>query len=236
MSAKTENKCGYLAVITGEIKMKKRGILMTPGNAQKTHDGLKTVTRRVIVPQPPANGDNGGRLLGMQPTTLRCEGWDAQYEHDNPKFIGKPRYQPGDIVAIKERHWRWGRKIRNAKGNWSFVTSGRDVLYSCPDDWRAKKPNKLAWHGISGLFLPYDLARTHVLIEDVRPEQLRDIKKTPEDCLREGVRMRGNSHDAPFNAARDFRLLWDSLYPDHPFASNPWVWRYQAKRARNLST
>lgn len=61
------------------------------------------------------------------------------------------------------------------------------------------------------------------VVKDVKQGPLGDIK--PEDALAEGVKMCGNSSDAPFNAISDFARLWDSLADDgEKWANNPWVW------------
>jgi len=210
--------------------MKKYGMLMTPANAQKCHDGTKMVTRRVIVPQPP-------------------EWWDTCH-WDDPDAYYKPRYRPGMIVAIKETHWRWGYKERNEKGNWRFVPDMLEpatqeipeVVFAKPGD-KPKTPEVVGYHGISGLFLPFDLARTHWEILSVRPERLQEI--TRDDASLEGVDWKQcPTYDTPKQLAYNisgknvytshtidyiggFRKLWDSINPKHPWDSNPWVWRYE---------
>ena len=279
--------------------MKKHGMLMTPENAQKSHDGVKDVTRRLLNPQPPE---------GCQPPVLIYSDEVWQFQHrgqygDAKWFHAQPRYCPGMIVAIKETWWQLGRwklshskagrpswtfeaGLVNGEGSWTFVDPGNQpaektktvyhkrpgMIAAIKEPWwqlgrwklshnKAGRPSwtfdsglvngegswpfvdpenqpaektKTAYHKRPGLFLPYDYARTHVEILSARPEALWDIKKTPEDCLREGVSLRGSTADAPFNAVRDFRALWDSIDAKKaPWESNPWVWRYEYRRVEN---
>lgn len=212
--------------------MKKYGMLMTPDLAQKAHDGDKTVTRRLIKPQPP-------------------KWWDTCH-WDDPDAHYKPRYRPGMIVAIKEYHWRFGYKYKNNKGNWAFMpktfkTGPRNHTGACDRDHvifrepniKTDDPTALGYHAISGLFLPFDYARTHVEILDVRPERVWDIDGP--DALNEGLwftedgplhwhyNMDGFSHNFE-TMAEAFKSLWDSINPKYPFAGNPWDWRYAFKR------
>ncbi len=217
--------------------MKKYGMLMTPENAQKSHDGAKDVTRRLLNPQPPE---------GCQPPVLIYSDEVWQFQHrgqygDAKWFHAQPRYCPGMIVAIKEPWWQLGRwKLSHSKAgrpSWTFdsglVNGEGSWPFVDPENQPAEK-TKTAYHKRPGLFLPYDYARTHVEILSARPEALWDIKKAPEDCLREGVSLRGSTADAPFNAVRDFRALWDSISAKKaPWESNPWVWRYEYRRVEN---
>ena len=103
------------------------------------------------------------------------------------------------------------------------------------------------YHGISGLFLPYDLARTHAEILSATPEELQEI--TEEDAMAEGIQafeyidacngvayqMYGTERLNPgimsFTAIEAFRKLWDSIYGEsYPWAGNWWVWAYDYKR------
>ncbi len=241
--------------------MKKYSMLMTPDNAQKTHDGAKTVTRRPTKPQPPATHTIVCDCETVcQPHRQReiAAGQRPQwrwYHHtpvdDDPAcepFTRKPAYKPGDIVSIKEYHWRWGFKKRNKKGNWQFVSdyyepvcdSIPEVIFSSPND-KPKTPEAIGYHGISGLFLPFHLAKTHVEILGARPEELQKI--TEADVWAEGlaedeyygwladaqnVAPPGSSFEKPIDL---FEHLWDSIYgATYPWAGNWWVWRYEYKR------
>ena len=188
--------------------MKKHGLLMTPDNAQLSHDGDKTVTRR-LTPQPYCPG-----------TIARPwqDGWRFLPEygnaHDDCDRLVKSRLRPGMIVSIKEYHYRWGHKGKNTAGNWCFIADPKNlsnVAFHKPHCVE-HNPQTLGWHGISGLFLPFDLARTHVEILDVRPEQVQKITGT--DARLEGV---------TFDAIRQILAKYDSadVRPHHWIHNHP---------------
>jgi len=221
--------------------MKKHRLLMTPENAQKCFEGTKTVTRR--------------RIKDLPPDTYRISRTgDTFYAHDGEDCVViKPRYQPGDIVGIAERHWRWGHKERNNKGNWRFAPrsciDGPDIIFHPPNIQVDREC--LGYHCISGLFLPFDDARTHWMILDVRPERLQDI--TEADCIAEGVEAHDHGGlcscvidgyanplpadprelaDGEWRNRFGFRILWDSINAKrgYPWAGNWRVWRYEGKK------
>jgi hypothetical protein len=80
--------------------------------------------------------------------------------------------------------------------------------------------------------MPRWASRITLEVVDTRPERLWDI--TEEDARREGVvwvekREPGQDKFEPC-ARESFEMLWNSVSPKHPWASNPWVWRIEFKR------
>ena len=207
--------------------MKKYGMLMTPPLAQKAHDGDKTVTRRII-PLDIVNMFDEGT------DPLMCENADGE-----PQLAADfARYRRGMIVAVKETHWRWGYYEKNENGNRRFVPitvePEHPVLFA--DPYGYSRPRKLGYHKRPSLFLPFDLARAHIKILDVRPERLQDI--TGWDAMAEGVEDCDIcGHDDCFYGASgqgykcSFERVWDSINgKTYPWASNCWVWRYEFER------
>lgn len=230
--------------------MKKHRILMKPDNAQKTHDGDKTVTRRIINPQPPDG------ITGVTETVVdgkSCWCFERKLSNGEWEFWhARSRYKKCDIVGIAETHWRYGRHVINGQPphGWKFCpvkTDGRtQAVFDDPEDEIAKGNRmELGYHKRPGLFLPYDLCRTHVLIEDVRPERLQDI--TEADALAEGIRAfefsvppnpPGQTEtrygivdyfpQTEANPVSAFRYrLWNPINgKKYPWAGNWWVFRY----------
>jgi len=165
--------------------------------------GNKTVSRRLINPQPDGTWEDGrpwwniGGLNG-----------------------GKPRYQPGETVYIKE--W-WAQDLEGEV----FYRADHDIKPSTVERWS------------SPLFMPERAARSHALIVSVRPEKIREI--THEEADREGTEnYRPKQWDVPFIKevrARDgctllvgkFAQLWNSLHPGS-WDRNDWVWRYELEK------
>lgn len=240
--------------------MKQFGMLQKPDLAQKTHDGDKDVTRRVIVPQPK---DILGTLMHFDlhenarsyPVTFYGPFITGPPVYTRSKYTPKPKYRPGDIVSIKETHWRWGYKEKNAKGNWALRTDTARrpqhldlVLFEEPSvylGFTPECPSDTGYHKRPAIFLPFDLARTHVKILDVRPERLQEI--TEDDARREGTA--GVTGCACGNKGQKvawcrgcgqgcFWSLWDSINAarGHPWANNDYVWRYEYERTEAPKT
>ena len=208
--------------------MKKYGILHKPDLAQKAHDGEKTVTRRLMKPQPFCPGatiekhKDGWRVVPMYTNP-----------HDDCDKIIKPRYQVGMVLAVRETHWRWGRHERNDKGSWRFVPQkfieATDTVFLEPKSHLISTPKekeRLRYHKRPSIHMPFDLARTYVEIVSARPERLHDI--TVDEALAEGVQC---TTDCSWCAREEFKKLWDSINAARcPWSSNPWIWRYEYKR------
>jgi len=220
-----------------------KGLLMTPDNAQKCHDGTKTQTRRLINPQPERGvicecpgGDHSFANFEMYKDMQTKWGWIP---------IGEKFHAPfsvGEQVYIKETHYRYGRWVINGltktrKQAWTFKATTDEVLFA--DNVPRKLYPNFSWQHVSNLkysdwykrpslFLPADLARTVVTIKDIRAQRVQDI--SPEDCLAEGVALytlaRGVLSDRPPDSRWKFIELWDSIHGEGSWERNDFVWKY----------
>jgi len=228
--------------------MKERGILMTQKNIQATIEDRKTMTRRVIKPQPP---DDCGhiRVELFHPTKVNRKGEEypgdeifGAYSDDGEWGCKCPYGQVGDFLYLKEVHYRYGYwgtlegKTKKGKDKWRF--SGLvDLFGGCfrylenpPSDVLPYGSTQLGWYKRSPLFMPKKYARHWYEIIEVRAERLWDI--SPQDCLNEGIRVkRSHAIDMPEANYNNwlrvgFIELWDSINKarGHPWANNEWVW------------
>jgi hypothetical protein len=134
------------------------------------------------------------------------------------------KIEPGDTLIVKETHWLWGRCVRSGKSVHGRITykflhedakRPRPTLWEEPPEFGGYRPasrQDLGYHKRPSIFLPWDDARTRGRIKSIREEYLHEITREPVDCIREGIRQRGDSRAAPFNAVHDFRCLWASIY------------------------
>ena len=182
-----------------------KGILFKPDMHKAIREGRKTVTRRIIKPQPPVN--------------------------NLPKFNGafsvcgkdyKPRYQVGDIVYIREAYMV-NKEYDHLKPS-EIPEIGRKVAiwYYADGNHYADKVNEGAGKVRSPLFMPAWAARDFIQITGVRAERLQEI--TEEDAVAEGIK------SDPTIAIYEYSRVWDSINKDYPWASNPWIFRYEFKR------
>ena len=201
----------------------------------------KTQTRRVIKPQP-ARWYGTPHVNGVGNVWLRETDQATYLDTSSGKAVVKawpcPYGVPGDKLWVRET-WR----PVNDPDYWDCVEYRADGKRMKPmgldedDGFRFNAQCEAAddAHPIwkPSIFMPRWASRIQLEVTGVRVERIRDI--TPEDCLAEGIEMRGSSSAAPFNAVNDFHRLWDSINdnpPKRPYGwkENPWVWAVTFKR------
>jgi len=187
-----------------------KGILFKPDMIMAIADGRKTVTRRVVNPQPIITR----QFVDYKNITTLIENL-GEYA----------RYKVGEVVYIKEAH----RFIQNDGNPYDFGIqykldsqvkwwrdNGNLMNYPIDEKWR------------SPLFLKEIFARYFIKIAGVRAEQVQKI--TYDDCLSEGVlpmHYLDNGSAEKWQLKSSFANLWDSINKDYPFGSNPYVFRYK---------
>ena len=197
-------------------------ILFSTSMVQAILDGRKTMTRRVIKPQPtyelrlidgPSYKNEFHEILPNEkadPVTFSTIG--ARY---------MPKYQPGDVLWVRET---WAEPL-NDFGNYVYKASCWDDIVS-----------QVKWR--SPITMPREAARLFLKVTDVRVERVQDISTS--DCEREGITSdieRFNGHMIPHHdwIVGEFSKLWDSINAKRGYGwdSNPWVWVYSFKRIGN---
>ena len=204
-------------------------------------DGRKTMTRRLIEPQPQSPVVN---YLGTWQETQPCA---------NGIRVFPPPYKPGDILYVREtwgvycRNW-WEADYYNYRADWQAQETPYGLTE--PPKWRPS------------IHMPKEAARIFLRVKSVRVERLQAI--TEADALREGVPdewpmdavycpickgegMVGDIHpgtlgyrevDCPHceKAVTRFANLWNStIKPGDNWSAqiwdaNPWVWVIEFER------
>lgn len=212
------------------------GILFKPDMRQAIVEGRKTQTRRLY----------GLKEINKEPDAWRiyqsADGkyWVAHRDRDKHQEYIKPRYQVGDIVYIKEAHYAYGcwvteNVLRSGKPAWDFIRDkGMKVQFSNQKWGHAFTvlSSNEGWYKRSPLFLPAEDARYFIKITAVRYERLQSI--TPEDCLAEGIivphqsayESQSTDYRSPPELLKRYHVLWDTINPDYPWQSNPFVVAY----------
>jgi hypothetical protein len=183
--------------------MKDRPILMSAPMVRATLAGVKTMTRRVITPQPPADGS--------------AKAWTWAIDSDAPRpalgwrddAIGAcaavcPHGRPGDLLWVRET-WGIAGQFRD----------GPEIAYRATDD-----RNGITWKPSIHMFRAY--SRLTLRITNVRVERVQDISES--DAVAEGVDCYDSAVSVP--ARERFMSLWDGLNAKRGYgwAANPWVW------------
>lgn len=194
------------------------------GLTQAVLDGRKTMTRRIMKPQPE-------KIRSIAQDIANNPGYEISYQRICPvpchhflmndnSFI-YPTYRIGEIVAVAQSYD-------------SFYDDGcNPTLFPDGAGWTNK------------MFVRADMMPHQIRITSVRAERLQDISY--EDCLREGVGISATDNLIGFPIAIPFNYYigrdekgYRYVTPREAFASlingtsgrgtwqsNPWVWVYE---------
>lgn len=176
--------------------MKQLPILFSTEMVQAILAGRKTVTRRVINPQPDSEPGSECSVIINDDGT-----WEELLMGFFPYRVHlRMPYQPGDILYVRETYYQVGhwepdndpkKKRKTGRQGWKFVPDSPEIRYSDnpPDYFRKgrhkESPEVSTWYRRLGRFMPKSAARIWLQVTDVRAERLQDI--TEEDAIREGV-------------------------------------------------
>ena len=196
----------------GQIKP----ILFSTPMVQAIMDGRKSMTRRVIKPQPDVDG-------------LIYEPQLGEYVDTN-SMIFKAKYNVGDILWVRET-WqsffqeevtqKHERGPESSSGIPAEMAKGHYMYYF----YRADGEIPLArWE--PSIYMPKKAARLFLRVTNVRAERLQDMSY--DDCLKEGMWDYGTDVDT----LAAFQALWDGLNAKRGYGwdTNPWVWVYTFER------
>lgn len=201
-------------------------------------DGRKTVTRRVIKPQPQGYFEVNEEPLYIYDTELR-----------QGKIV--PPFKPGDILYVRET-WAKHPKIKKYYYRANSECNGHSTEWGCPEAYdRTENCNLCEW--LDGyikwrpsIHMPKEAARIWLKVADVRVERLQEI--TPEQSVKEGVgnlfceeiayieKDYGNPVDNEYGIAKEqFAWLWDSTIKKtdldcYGWKANPYVWVIEFER------
>lgn len=222
--------------------MKERPILFTGPMVRAILEGRKTVTRRVVKPQP----DFLGSMVDPNtPFKTLDAGLHAR--------ITCPYGEPGDRLWVRETWtdvnmcgapalaYRADEDIRDLMEEPGFLDDRGAFNY---DDPRVKPYPFACWYAEldqarwrPSIHMPRWASRILLEITAVRVERLQDISE--EQALAEGV------HGEPCDHARQacsdigcwgdtakgaFGFLWEQLNGAGAWQANPWVWVVEFKR------
>lgn len=175
-----------------------KGILFNTDMVKAILDGRKTVTRRVIKPQPKAK--IAYRCAGYGCGKWSHPGKDAWKYWDDESFrlpedlsdaelskMWTPPCHTGDILYVRET-WFYEHHMEDTTAGEPDLFSGR---YSHRYVYRADNPDypvdigvgATGWH--PSIHMPKEAARIFLKVTNVRVERLQDI--TEEQAINEGI-------------------------------------------------
>lgn len=197
--------------------MREKPILFSGPMVKAILEGRKTMTRRVVKPQPPDGF---------------IDHKNGSYHYDPCGFGGVCPYgKPGDRLWVRET---WHGAVDGDEPNYGIIykaswphgpgdafkrddRAGRYFIGSTDGKWRPS------------IFMPRWASRIDLEITDIRVERVNEI--TPEDAFREGFEL--HDSDPITGDVCLFSSLWDSINgKKYPWESNPWVWVISFKRIK----
>ena len=191
-------------------------ILFSTQMVQAILAGNKTMTRRIIKPQP---------LKYEYPLHYNGISQDGTFHLLGNEFDGytcfKSKYQPGDILWVRET-WE------NFRGGYNYKADEYGLL---GEQW---KPS---------IFMPRVAARIFLEVTNVKAERLQDINQN--DIIQEGVCSgkkfmdelciwRDSKYAIENLRIHTFKTLWESINGKGSWELNPWVWVYSFNKLKEL--
>ncbi|HBO1777891.1 hypothetical protein [Pseudomonas aeruginosa] len=234
-------------------KPRERPILFNDQMVRAILEGRKTVTRRVMKPQPTPCKDGGHHWpCKVHQSMLHVE---RELQNGAGCWCGLaeaacPYGQPGDRLWVRET---WGviSNTWDESGNMVDWTPDRPAtpirelpfgsgyysghaIYAAdgPMEWAGDDDGggepRSAWK--PSIHMPRAISRILLEITAVRVERLQDI--TEDQAIAEGI----DTHPMGFygngciTAGGAFLELWESINGDGRWAANPWVWVVEFRR------
>lgn len=211
---------------------KERPILFSAPMVRAILDGQKTMTRRVVNPQPDEHHWSNSPGYAFSARTYETtEGLSARFQHhlngvgEEPLWVRSPYGKTGDRLWVRE------------------------TLYECVDNndiprFAADGPppttDRRHYKKRPSIFMPRSACRINLEITSVKVERLNQINN--KDILREGIRSEscnicphtgGSGCDSCFSIIKPFRELWNSINgktAGKSWDDNPYVWAVAFKR------
>ncbi|EML8046050.1 TPA: hypothetical protein NJF88_002876 [Pseudomonas aeruginosa] len=202
--------------------MKERPILFTGPMVRAILEGRKTVTRRVVKPQP----DFLGSMVDPNtPFKTLDAGLHAR--------ITCPHGQPDDRLWVREA---WAADAQVDAIAPRDLSQGEPIWYPADFSVRQTGCSMISkGRGRPSIHMPRWASRILLEITAVRIERLQDISE--KQALAEGVELEGEgvcwagaAGTASDSPVESFRLLWELINGAGSWNANPWVWVVEFKR------
>ncbi|MBK7885494.1 MAG: hypothetical protein IPJ81_18145 [Chitinophagaceae bacterium] len=212
-------------------------ILFSTPMVQAILAGRKTMTRRIVKPQPTIN-----EIGNVNFSFKKHGGINVPIEDLNKPFIGIlddcPYGQLGDVLWVRE--------------TWCYMdASPNNCAYK--EDFGSEP---VSWNWKPSIYMSKEVCRLFLKVKSIKVERLQDI--TEEDAIAEGVQdasctdhttcpsslckdgcsAKGTYYNYPtdfdgepcYSAVESFEQLWQSINGEKSWDANPWVWVIKFER------
>jgi len=212
--------------------MKERPILFSAPMVRAILAGRKTMTRRVVKPQPnesvATEYDSGGNV-----TARRSYGWSWRKDHNmasvecpSPIMASLSPYGvPGDRLWCREA-WAHGDGDGETFAEIIYRADGVRVRHAVSEEIASKHLATIRRLEVCGngdnwkpsIHMPRWASRLTLEIKSVRVERLQEISE--DDAIAEGC---GRPENGTL-AVLEYSRLWDEINGAGSWAANCWVW------------
>ena len=184
--------------------MKARPILFRGEMVRALLSGQKTMTRRVVKPEPLQSATRFEHFDGPR--------WRAYDDMSFMEWATCPYGTSGDLLWVRETWTTDNAKLRFRA---DYEEIGHDKLVA--GRW---KPS---------IHMPRWASRLTLRITDVRVERLQDISRedaVAEGCVSplKGTELEGVPGDYVADERTSFAILWKSINGPESWSANPFVW------------
>lgn len=223
--------------------MTERPILFSGPMVRAILDGKKTMTRRVVKPQPSAHHWHGSKEYNQRAvlidttkgTCLRFSHLLGDREDGNVQYMRCPYGKRGDRLWVRET---WCQVDDREFGGqlWIDYRSTPSDDGSHPAGWHNAPDDAQALKWRPSIHMPRSASRILLEITGIRVERLQEI--TEEDALAEGCEREFKADGSVgwgaglIEATANFKILWNGINEKRGYSweSNPWVWVIEFKR------
>ena len=211
--------------------VKERPILFSAPLVRALLAGTKTVTRRLVRPQPQGHYwqslppearyrhhvgvmEDGAGLVCASVHHITVNGRESMDE-DPPARC--PFGVPGDRLWVREAWHTDENDLAYARAKHEDAIGPSPIYYRATEE--IENPHA-GWTWRPSIHMPRWASRIDLEVTEVRVERLQEI--TEEEAQAEGFDGRGPLRES----SRDqFAEKWDELHGAGSFAANPWIWR-----------
>jgi len=179
-------------------------------------DGRKTVTRRVVKPQPEENKIHKlGYCIAGDKDDIGKFGFGSD-EYGGTISWARPPYNPDDILYVRET---WQK---------SYINDGTMHPTNFKYEYKASDEQRTVYRWNPSIHMPKEAARIWLKVTNVHVERLQDI--TGDQAVMEGTKEK-----FPPLAQDEFMGIWDSTIKKvdidrYGWKANPWVWVIEFER------
>ena len=171
--------------------MRELPIIFTRHSVDAIFEGRKTNTRRVVKPQPPYGYFFHGFIEESTNKNLRRNdllfGNSQHIPSSNLHMHARPRYQVGNLLWVKETHYKYGcfHQIGDTKKSKFYQMSvDHNFDFDVPAVLATSRFEE-GWHKRSPLYMEKKYARLWLKVTGMKVERLQKISE--EDAIAEGM-------------------------------------------------